>query len=313
MVHPLRSRPLTGPMRAVVLEKPGEVSRVEELTLEEPRAGEVRVRITASGVCHSDLHVRDGDWIRPGPIALGHEGAGVVEALGPGVDPSLLGRKVALSWYYPCLHCRNCQAGRQWLCTDTPALRHRTMDGTTRLRRASGQEVVSYLAIGTMAERTVVPVAAAIPMPDGVAAEVAALIGCCVSTGVGAVLKTADVPAGASVVVFGLGGVGLSVVMGAVVAGATTIVAVDRVPEKLQRATELGATHTVLATDADATLAAIRAATGGGPDYAFEAIGVQATIEQAIACLPPGGTAVLVGLTPFGARASFEVFPFVDG
>jgi S-(hydroxymethyl)glutathione dehydrogenase / alcohol dehydrogenase len=300
-------------MRAVVLNQPGEPVHVEDLVLEEPHAGEVRVRITASGVCHSDLHVRDADWVRPGPIALGHEGAGIVEALGAGVDPGLLGRQVALSWYYPCLRCRHCQEGRQWLCTESRSLDHHTVDGTTRLSRSDGQAVMSYLAIGTMAERTVVPAEAAIPIPDAVRPEVAALIGCCVTTGVGAVLKTAAVEPGASVAVFGLGGVGLSVVMGAVVAGATRIVAVDRVPEKLERAVDLGATHAILATDADATVRAIREATGGGPDYAFEAIGLPATIEQTIACLPHGGTAVLVGLTRFGARASFEVFPFVDG
>lgn len=300
-------------MRAVVLNQPGEPTHVEDLILEAPHAGEVAVRITASGVCHSDLHVRDADWVRPGPIALGHEGAGIVESIGPGVDAALLGRQVALSWYYPCLRCRHCQEGRQWLCSDSPALNHRTTDGTTRLSRPDGTAVISYLAIGTMAERTVVPVEAAIPMPDGIRPEVAALIGCCVSTGVGAVLKTARVPAGASVVVFGLGGVGLSVVMGAVVAGATRIVVVDRVQEKLDRAMELGATHCVLATDPDQTRRDIAAATHGGPDYAFEAIGLPLTIEQAVTCLPPGGTAVLVGLTRFGARASFEVFPFVDG
>jgi S-(hydroxymethyl)glutathione dehydrogenase / alcohol dehydrogenase len=300
-------------MRAVVLNQPGEPVRVEELVLEDPHPGEVRVRLTASGVCHSDLHVRDADWERPGPIALGHEGAGIVEALGPGVDPTLLGRQVALSWYYPCLRCRHCQEGRQWLCSDSRSLDHRTVDGTTRLRRANGQAVISYLAIGTMAERTVVPVGAAIPIPDAVPPEVAALIGCCVTTGVGAVLKTAQVTPGASVAVFGLGGVGLSVVMGAVVAGATRIIAIDRVAEKLDRAIDLGATHAVLATDSDATITAVRELTNGGPDYAFEAIGLPSTIEQAVACLPRGGTAVLVGLTRFGARASFEAFPFVDG
>jgi S-(hydroxymethyl)glutathione dehydrogenase/alcohol dehydrogenase len=173
---------------------------------------------------------------------------------------------------------------------------------------------MAYLTIGTFAERAVVPAAAAIPIPDTVPAEVAALIGCCVSTGVGAVLKTAEVPAGASVAVFGLGGVGLSVVMGAVVAGAGRIVAVDRMADKLDLARDLGATDCVMATDADATIQAVRsAARHGGPDFAFEAIGLPATIEQAIAVLPPTGTAVLVGLTPFGAHASFEVFPFVDG
>ncbi len=301
-------------MRAAVLERPGQPARIEDLVIEDPRPGEVVVRLTASGVCHSDLHVRDAEWERPGPIVLGHEGAGVVERLGPGVTGLRPGQQVVLSWYYPCLRCRACQSGRQWLCSDTRALDHRSPDGTTRLRRTDGTEVLSYLAIGTMAERTVVPVEAAIPIPDAVAPEVAALIGCAVSTGVGAVLKTAQVPPGASVAVFGLGGVGLSIVMGAVLAGATRIVAVDRVAGKLERARELGATETILATDAEATVAAVRAATGGhGPDYAFEAIGLPTTIEQSIAVLPPGGTAVLVGLTRFGARASFEAFPFVDG
>jgi S-(hydroxymethyl)glutathione dehydrogenase/alcohol dehydrogenase len=246
---------------------------------------------------------------------MGHEGAGVVEAVGDGVATPAVGDHVALTWYYPCLVCRNCQAGRQWLCTGSASLQHRNADGTSRARRADGTPVRSYLSIGTMAERAVVPAAAAIPIPRAVAPEVAALIGCCVATGVGAVLKTADVPAGATVVVVGLGGVGLSVVMGAVLAGAGRIVAVDRVREKLDRAIGLGATDAVLATaDEAATVAAIRVAAGpDGADFAFEAIGLPSTIEQCVALLPPGGTAVLVGMTPFGRRASFEVFPFVDG
>jgi Zn-dependent alcohol dehydrogenase len=301
-------------MRAVVLERPGVPVSVEQLELDPPRDGEVLVRMEASGVCHSDLHVRDGDWVRPGPIVLGHEGAGVVEAAGPGVTDVAVGDRVVLSWYYPCRRCPACHEGRQWLCTGSQSVRHVAADGTPRARRTDGTPVMSYLSIGTMAERMVVPAAAAVSIPPGVSPEAAALIGCCVTTGVGAVLKTAEVPAGASVAVYGLGGVGLSVVMGAVVAGATTIVAVDRVPAKLDLARELGATHAVLADDPEATDAAVRAATAGrGPDYAFEAIGLSATIEQAIEILPPGGTAVLVGLTPFRARASFEVFPFVDG
>ena len=113
--------------------------------------------MTASGVCHSDLHVRDGDWERPGPIVLGHEGAGVIEAVGPGLDPGFVGRAVALSWYAPCLHCRECQRGRQWLCSGSPSLRHAQADGTTRLSRADGSPVLAYLSIGTMATAQVVP------------------------------------------------------------------------------------------------------------------------------------------------------------
>ena len=300
-------------MRAAVIEGAGNPVRIEELTLDEPHQGEVRVRMLASGVCHSDLHVRDGDWERPGPIVLGHEGAGLVEAAGPGVESPTVGDLVALSWYAPCLVCPECLAGRQWLCTGSPSLGHRMADGTTRLHRPDGGDALAYLSIGTFAEREVVPATAAVVMPEGVAPEVAALIGCCVSTGVGAVLKTAAMEAGAHAVVFGLGGVGLSVVMGARLAGAAQIVAVDRVGAKLDLARELGATDTILALDRTQTIEAIRDVTHGGPNFAFEAIGLQETIEQAIEVLPPGGTAVLVGLTPFGVRASFDVFPFVDG
>jgi S-(hydroxymethyl)glutathione dehydrogenase/alcohol dehydrogenase len=305
-------------VRAAVLERPGVEPRIEELTLDEPRAGEVRVRMAASGVCHSDLHVRDGEWERPGPIVMGHEGAGVVEAVGPGVDAAAtglaVGRLVALSWLVPCGSCRSCVAGRVWECPGSPSYTHRMLDGTSRLRRADGRDVLSYCAIGTMAEAQVVPAAAAIPMPDGTPPEVAALVGCCVATGVGAVTKTLPVEPGSSVAVIGLGGVGLSAVMGAALAGAARIVAVDRVQAKLDLAREVGATDGVVAgNDGAATAEAIRDATDGGPDVCVEAIGLPSTVELAIACLPTGGTALLVGMTPVGARASFEVFPFVDG
>ncbi len=301
-------------VRAAVLRSAGVPVELETLTLAEPRAGEVRVRILASGVCHSDLHVRDGEWPRPTPIAIGHEGAGVVDAVGPGVRSLSVGEPVALSWLVPCGACRSCRAGRPWACPDSPSFRHRLPDGATALTAAGGEAILSYCGIGTMAEATVVPVAAAIPLPDGVDAAVAALIGCCVSTGVGAVLKTAEVPAGASVAVIGLGGVGLSCVMGAALAGAGRIVAIDRVEAKLETARAVGATDGVLAADdRAATIATLRDLTDGGPDFVFEAIGRTDTVELAIESLPLGGTAVLVGMTPFEARASFAVYPFVDG
>jgi S-(hydroxymethyl)glutathione dehydrogenase/alcohol dehydrogenase len=302
------------PIRAAVLREPGDPASIERLELAEPRAGEVRVRILASGVCHSDLHVRDGDWPRPTPIAMGHEGAGVVEAVGPGVRSLRVGQPVALSWLVPCGVCRSCRAGRVWACLDSPSFRHRMPDGATVLTDGDGTAVLSYCGIGTMAEATVVPETAAIALPDGVDPAVAALIGCCVATGVGAVLKTAAVPAGASVVVIGLGGVGLSCVMGAALAGAGRIVALDRVASKLDVARSLGATDGLLATDDHAaTIQALRDLTDGGPDFVFEAIGRVPTVELAIESLPVGGTAVLVGLTPFEARASFGVYPLVDG
>ena len=305
-------------IRAAVLDRPGVPTRIEALELVPPGPGEVRVRMAAAGVCHSDLHVRDGDWDREGPIVMGHEGSAVVEALGDGVAHAFPGLRpgvlVALSWLIPCGRCRSCRAGRVWNCSDSPSYTHRMPSGRAALRRAGGGDVLTYCAIGTFADRQNVPAAAAIPVPDGTPPEVAALIGCCVTTGAGAALKTAEVRAGSSVAVIGLGGVGLSCVMGAAIAGAARIVAVDRVAAKLDLARIVGATDVVLAAaDGETTVAAIRDATDGGPDTCFEAIGLPATIEQAIACLPTGATACLVGMTPFGARASFEPFPFVDG
>src|SRR4051794_22474948 len=300
--------------RAAVLRARGEPVVIEDLIVAEPRQGEVQVRMLASGVCHSDLHVRDGEWPRPVPIVMGHEGAGVVEAVGPGVARLRVGQPVALSWLVPCGVCRSCRAGRPWACPDSPSFRHRMPDGATVLARSDGEALLSYCGIGTMAEAAVVPEAAAIPMPDGLDAAVAALIGCCVSTGVGAVLKTGQVPAGASVAVIGLGGVGLSCVMGAALAGAPRIVAIDRVDSKLAVARSMGATDGVLAADDRGdTLTALRDLTDGGPDYIFEAIGRPDTVELAIDALPIGGTAVLVGMTPLDARASFAVYPLVDG
>ena len=299
--------------RAVVLGKPGAPVHVEELELDGPRAGEVLVRIAASGVCHSDLHHANGDWGDDGPLVLGHEGAGFVEQAGPGVESHRPGEFVALNWYYPCLACEACRSDEPWRCTGTRSLQHRLPDGRTPLHRADGTDVLPLLSIGTFSERCVVAAQAAVAMPSAVAPEVAALIGCGVTTGVMAVLRTADVQPGSSVVVVGLGGVGMSIVMGAVVAGAGTIVAVDRIDEKLARAREFGATHTVMATDdRDEVLAAIDRATAGGAQYAFEAIGLPATLELAVETLRHGGTAVAVGIPPFGARASFDVGVLVD-
>jgi len=305
-------REITG----AVIEGSGSPVVIEELLLADPGPGEVLVRMTSAGVCHSDLHVRDGHWERQGPVVMGHEGAGIIEEVGPGLDPSAIGRPVALTWLAPCLRCRDCQRGRQWLCQSSPALRHAGLDGTPRVARADGQPVLSYLSIGTMSTAQVVPATAVVPMPDGVPPEVAALIGCGVSTGVGAVVKTAQVAAGDTVAIIGLGGVGLSCVMGALLAGARRIIAVDISRAKIDLAGTLGATHWVHADPANpaATVEAIKTAAGdGGPDFVFEAIGNPVTIAQSVAALPPGGTAVLVGLTRFGQLAQFEPFPFVDG
>ena len=301
------------PVKAVVLERPGAPIATETLMLGPPGPDEVLVRLLASGVCHSDLHLADGEWTAERPVVLGHEGCGVVEAAGPGAGQALIGRMVVLDWFTACMACTACLNGRQWTCTGTRALENLLPDGTTRLRRTTGQEVLPYLGVGTFAERAVVHVRTAVPVPERIDPAVGALIGCGVSTGVGSVLKTARVPAGSSVAVYGLGGVGLSVVMGAALAGATTIVAIDRHEAKLDLALSVGATRGVLASaDADETVEAVRAAAGGGADFAFEAIGLAVTIEQTIRSVRTGGTAVLVGMTPFGVQASFDAFDLVD-
>lgn len=301
-------------MRAAVLHGVGEPLRIEELELDPPRAGEVSVRMLASGVCHSDVHRADGDWGEGTihPIVLGHEGAGVVEALGEGVTGLDLGQLVALNWYYPCRACGRCTEGREWLCTGSRSAEDLQMDGTTRIHTSASLDVRAYLSIGTFAERTVVPAQAAVPMPEGTPPEVAALIGCCVSTGVGAVVNTARLHTGDSAVIVGLGGVGLSAVMGAALREAGPIVAVDLDPGKLELALGLGATHAVAGTDRDAALGQIHRITGDGADVAFETAGVPAAAELAISSIGPGGTAVLVGLPAMGDRASFEIFGVVD-
>ena len=197
-------------------------------------------------------------------------------------------------------------AGRAWMCTGTRAGESVMEDGTTRFRRADGQDVFTYVGVCSMAERTVVPESGAIRVPAEVPAEVAALIGCAVTTGAGAVLNTAQVPPGASVVVIGAGGVGLSAIMGAALAGAEPIVAVERAEAKHALALEVGATHAVTSAEE------ARELVGGGADFAFEAIGLVETIEALPGLLRPGGTAVLIGMPPYGVRASFDVYPFID-
>jgi Zn-dependent alcohol dehydrogenase len=300
-------------VRAAVLPHSGRPVEVEELELRPPNAGEVLVRMAASGVCRSDLHQADGDWDDPGPMVLGHEGAGWVESVGSGVTAPEVGDLVALSWFYPCGDCVGCRNGRPWTCSGNTAFADRLPGGTTAFRNAEGADVLSMLALGTFAERAVVPAAAAIPIPPEVPVEVAALVGCAVTTGVMSVLRAADVAPGSTVAVIGLGGVGLSAVLGAVLAEADAIVAVDRVEEKLDRARELGATAVVVATDdPKETRRAIREAAGGRPDVALDCIGLPATAELAIEAVGPGGTAVLVGIPPLKDRATFDVGHLID-
>lgn len=266
----------------------------------------------ASGVCHSDLHVADGEWGDTPPIVLGHEGCGIVEEVGAGVTEPHPGQIVVLDWFAACGRCDDCTAGGPWTCRRTRSIENVLPDGTTRLHRSNGSPVLPYLQLATFATASVVPASVAIPIPRNVPPDVAALIGCCVTTGVSSVRRAAAPSPGSSAVVFGLGGVGLSIVMGLALAGAAPIVAVDRVASKLEVASAIGATDAVAATTAEGTVDAVREATGGGAMFAFEAIGLRTTIEQAIRSVRPGGSAVLVGMAPFDVAASFDAFDLVD-
>jgi Zn-dependent alcohol dehydrogenase len=299
-------------VRAAVLDRFGEPLTVEELELDAPGPGEVLVRMTASGVCRSDLHRADGDWGGKGPLVLGHEGAGIVEAVGPGVETPSVGDHVSLNWFFPCRACASCRRGEPWTCSGTRSLQNQLLSGRTPLRRPGGGDVWPYLSVGTFAERSVVAAQAAIPIPPEVPAEVAALMGCSLTTGVMAALRAGNTAPGDTVAVIGLGGVGLSIVMGAAIAGASAIVAVDRAPEKLRLALEMGATHTVEAADPDGTVESIRDVLGASPDVSFEAVGLPATIEAAISAPRPGGTTVLVGLTAIDDRAPLDAYSLVD-
>ncbi len=270
---------------------------VEEIELEAPHPKEVLVRIQAAGVCHSDLHTYKGELRTTPPVVLGHEGAGVVEAVGPEVTRVKPGDRVMINWLPSCLECPTCLAGRPTLCERAAVTTVRSLmpDGTLRHRTLDGLELKPYLSSATMADHAVIHQNGLVPLPDDVPFEVGAVIGCAVLTGVGAVLNTAQIAAGSSAAVIGCGGVGLSALLGCVLAGCYPIIAVDIVQSKLDYARELGATHTINSRETDA-VQALREITRLGPDYAFDSVGAAVTISQALAGVRPGGTAVVMGM-----------------
>jgi S-(hydroxymethyl)mycothiol dehydrogenase len=290
-------------IEGVVVRDPGGPAAVERLSIGEPSQGDVLVRVLASGVCHSDLHYKQGHLGHDFPYLLGHEGAGVVEAVGPGVISPVVGDYVALTYRAPCRQCRFCASGRLERCVEPAASASvpETEDGLTTTRA---------LGLGTMATHVVVAAGQAVPVPVECPPEVACLVGCGVSTGVGAVLNTAAVPPGSSVAVIGCGGVGANVVQGARLARASTIVAVDLAEAKLTEARRFGATHTVRAGDGD-VVAAIRELTGGqGVNFAFDAVGSRATLRQCIEALDYKGMAVLIGVPRDGEELALPLLPY---
>ncbi len=303
-------------MRAAVLREPGRPVEVERVLLAPPRRGEVLVRVAAAGVCHSDVHLADG-LLGPGrwPMVLGHEGAGIVEAVGEDVIDVAPGDRVAFCFVPACGSCPACRAGRRTLCET--AARHGVagmlMDGTSRLRGHDGGVLQHGLMVGCFADYAVVPAPGAVRLPAAIPLWQAALLGCGVVTGIGAVNR-AGVRVGEKVCVIGCGGVGLQVIAGARLAGAGTIIAVDTDEAKLELARRRGATHVVFAGSGGSggVVGDVLSIAGAGVEHAFEVVGSPVTIRQAWDVLRPGGTATVVGLAPVGVEVSLPAIDFLS-
>ena len=289
-------------MKAAVFHGPHQPLTIETVDIDEPLAHEVLVRTVATGVCHSDLHFVDGLYPMAAPAILGHEPAGIVEAVGDQVTDVHPGDHVICCLSVFCGHCEMCLSGRPNLCRN-PELRR----GPGQKPRLSwnGTPVGQFAQLASFAEKMLVHEHAVVKVRDDVPLDRLALIGCGVTTGVGAVLNTAKIEPGSSVAVFGCGGVGLSAIQGARIGGARMIIAVDTVESKLKMARDLGATHVVDASSHD-PVEAIRELTGGGVEYSFEAIGLKKAAEQSFECLAPGGTATVIGMIPVGQKVELD-------
>jgi S-(hydroxymethyl)glutathione dehydrogenase/alcohol dehydrogenase len=289
-------------MKAALFHGPHEPLTIEQVDIDRPRAREVLVRTVASGVCHSDLHFVDGLYPYPAPSILGHEAAGIVEEVGPDVTYVQPGDHVIACLSVFCGHCDFCVTGRTHLCQNRET--RRAPNEPPRLSQG-GDIVHQFLNISSFAERMLLHEHAIVKIREDMPLDRAALIGCGVTTGVGAVLNTAKVPAGSSVAVFGAGGVGLAAIQGARIAGASQIIAVDTIEHKLATARALGATHIVDASSHD-PVEAIREISGGGVEYSFEAIGLSKVATQAFDALARGGTATIVGMIPVGQKVEVD-------
>ncbi len=291
--------------RAAILFEVGQKLEVREVDVQDPDPGEVRIQMVAGGVCHSDLHVMSGHLSAPLPAILGHEGAGIVADVGAGVTSVRPGDHVIPLWRLSCGECEYCTGGRPALCPAGTEIRWsgRLLDGTSRFK-LDGQEIKHFAGVSSFSNYTVLPEKAVLKIPDDLPLERAALLGCAVITGFGAVVNAAQVRPGRTVAVFGVGGVGINVVQGAVLAGAEKIIAVDLLESRLEHAKRFGATHVVNASAGD-PVEQIRDLTGGrGVDYAFEVIGLPITMRQAYDCLAKRGVAMVVGITPTTAEVT---------
>jgi S-(hydroxymethyl)glutathione dehydrogenase/alcohol dehydrogenase len=288
---------------AVVVRSVADGPQLTEIEVDEPRAGEVLVRVAASGICGSDLHVVHGrSVIDAFPMVLGHEGSGVVEQIGDGVTTVAVGDHVVLALYGPCNACDACRTGRFVLCDGAArvaAISGRMADGSTRLHLGDGDMLYPMVGVGSLAELAVLRSDQVVKIDPTIPLDVICLAGCGVTTGLGSVFNVADVRPGETVAVVGCGGVGLNVVQGARIAGATTIVAVDTNPLKLRLALEVGATDAVDPSDAG-IVDTVRSVVPGGVDVAFEVVGVPQLVADSFLATRSGGRCVMVGSPPAG-------------
>jgi S-(hydroxymethyl)glutathione dehydrogenase / alcohol dehydrogenase len=295
-------------MKAAVLHAANQPLTIEEVELTKPQAREVLLRTAFAGLCHSDLHFIEGLYPHPTPCVLGHESAGIVEAVGEGVTYVKPGDHVITCLSVFCGTCPQCVTGHPNLCENTEV---KMPPGVSRRLSWKGGELMNqFLNLSSFAEQMLVHENAMVKIDPDIPLDRAALVGCGVMTGVGAVFNAAKVEPGATVAVIGCGGVGLSAVNGAALAGAERIIAIDTVPSKLEVARELGATDTLNASNAD-PVKAVRDMTGGGVHYSFEALGTKATAEQAFGMLRPGGTATIIGMVPLGVKIELHGYDFL--
>ncbi len=290
-------------MKAAVLYEANQPLQIEDVQISKPKSREVLVRPVSAGVCHSDLHFADGSYPFPMPTILGHESAGIVEAVGPDVTYVKPGDHVITCLSVFCGHCHKCLTGHLSLCANKPALA-RPAEEEPRLSM-NGQIVNQFLHLSSFAEQMLIHEHALVKVREDMPLDKAALIGCSTTTGVGAVFHTAAVEPGSTVAVIGCGGVGLACINGAAIAGAGRIIAVDMVDSKLEIAKSLGATDVVNGSTGDA-VGEVLEMTGGGCDYTFEAIGLKVTTEQAFKMLAPGGTATVIGMIPVGTMVELH-------
>jgi S-(hydroxymethyl)glutathione dehydrogenase / alcohol dehydrogenase len=290
-------------MKAAVFHGPNQPLSIEDVTIDKPHEREVLVRTVASGVCHSDLHFVDGFYPHPAPAVMGHEAAGVVEQVGRDVSYLKPGDHVIACLSVFCGYCEDCMSGHPNRCSNQRGTQ-RAKGGPTRLSQ-NGAEVRQFANLSTYAEQMLVHENALVKITKDIPLDRAALIGCGVTTGVGAVLNTARIEPGSTVAVFGCGGVGLAAIQGARIAGARRIIAVDKFPNKLELAKKLGATDGVDSSKVDA-VKAIRDLTNGGVDYAFEAVGLKVLAEQCFEAIKNGGTATIIGMVPVGQKVAIN-------